>query len=58
MLMMLVSCATVPPVKVLTWVLPLESICCLATFLTLESPFISLLQECEPVWPSGKALGW
>jgi len=43
--MMLVSCATVAPLSVLTWVLPVESIRRLATFLRLESPIISLLQE-------------
>ena len=36
--MMLVSCATVAPLTVLTCVLPVESIHRLATFLRLESP--------------------
>ena len=45
MLMMLVSCATVAPLNVLTCVLPVESIRRLSTFLRLESPIISLLQE-------------
>ena len=45
MLIMLVSCATVAPLNVLTWMLPVESIRRLATFLRLESQIISLLQE-------------
>ena len=45
MLMMLVSCCHSAPLNVLTWVLPVESTRRLATFLRLESPVISLLQE-------------
>jgi len=50
--MMMVSCATVAPLNVLTWALPVESIRRPATFLILESPVISFLQE------SGRRRAW
>jgi len=56
-LMMLVNCATVALLIVLTWVLPVESVRRLATFLRLESPIISLLQTSEQLeWTEGRGL--